>query len=154
MRKNNTTGTNTTAAESANTNDAAGGYTLTGNLAGLTDGKVYLLAFNPQANGAIPIDSTTAKAGAFEFKGKLSYPEQIFIAQDIKKPVAQLVLENTAVKIEGRAGDFASMKVTGSKSQEEFTQVMNGVNVVQTQLNTLMQSLNAEFQKNGGQIER
>lgn len=150
--KNNTTGTNTTAAESANTNDAAGGYTLTGNLAGLADGKVYLLAFNPQANGAIPIDSTTAKAGAFEFKGKLGYPEQIFIAQDIKKPVAQLVLENTAVKIEGRAGDFASMKVTGSKSQEEFSQVMNGVNVVQTQLNTLMQSLNAEFQKNGGKL--
>lgn len=148
----NTTSTNTTAAEGGNKADAAGGYTLTGNLAGLADGKAYLLAFNPQANGAIPIDSTTIKAGSFEFKGKLAYPEQIFIAQDIKKPVAQLVLENAAIKIEGRAGDFASLKVTGSKSQEEFSQVMNGVNVIQTQLNVLMQSLNAEFQKNGGKL--
>lgn len=142
--------TDTKAAEAGE--NTAGGFTLSGKLEGLTDGKAYLLAFNPVANGTIPIDTADVKGGEFSFSGKLAYPEQTFIAQDPAKPVAQLVLENAAVRIEGKAGDFASMKVTGSKSHDEFFQVANTVNGVQTQLNALMQSLNAEFQQNGGKL--
>ena len=146
--------TSTTGEKTAESTTSGGsGYTLTGKIDGLTDGAIYLLAFNAQSNGTTPIDTAEIKGGTFEFKGKIAYPEQTFISQDLKnKPIAQLVLENTAVKIEGKAGDFASFKITGSKSQDEFAEVASKVNENQGKYNTFMQGLNAEFQQNGGKL--
>ena len=92
------------------------GYTVQGNLAGLT-GKVYLTVYE----GKLPtrIDSTEAVNGAFTFKGTRDLP--IYAAVEYAEaPVVRFFLENAPIVIEGDVNQPNQIAVNGSPTTSQY----------------------------------
>lgn len=92
------------------------GYTVQGNVAGLT-GKVYLTVYE----GKLPtrIDSTEAVNGAFTFKG--SRDLAIYAAvENAEKPLVRFFLENAPIAIEGSVDNPQQMSVNGSPTTDQY----------------------------------
>lgn len=92
------------------------GYTVQGNLAGLT-GKVYLTVYE----GKLPtrIDSAEVVNGAFTFKGTRDLA--IYAAvEDAEKPLVRFFLENAPISIEGSVDHLQQVAVNGSPTTDQY----------------------------------
>jgi len=92
------------------------GYTVQGNLAGLT-GKVYLTVYE----GKLPtrIDSTEAVNGAFTFKGTRDLA--IYAAvENADAPLVRFFLENAPIVIEGDVNQPNQIAVNGSPTTDQY----------------------------------
>ena len=93
---------------------------LTGNVAGVNQGKVYLQKFDNKM--FFTIDSSEIKDGKFKFSKVLELPELYGVTLDKAKAPFYLFLENAPVNLNlDTAAYYRNTTVTGSKEQDLFT---------------------------------
>ena len=92
-------------------------YTVTGNIAGVDDGKVYMFDSNYEA-----VDSTDVKNGAFRFDGEVDVPDFRFLAttDGTDDVFASFILEPGKLVITGPEKDEAGRFATGSPCNDAF----------------------------------
>jgi thiol-disulfide isomerase/thioredoxin len=103
---------------------AIGPFSIKGKISGQYKGFIKLQYENLE--GKRLLDSTRIIDGKFEFKGMLSEPVQAVIygetrSMSIEDPnLGFMYIEPGVMSLELTAGDFAHLKLTGSRSQDEF----------------------------------
>lgn len=95
------------------------GYTITGKIAGLDKGTVYLEFADEKGDKKI-IDSAEVKDGAFTFTGKTGEP--LFHVLKIKGQEfgTSFLLDNEDIKIEAKKDSIFKAKVTGSTQNDLY----------------------------------
>ena len=95
------------------------GFVVRGVITGYSGTKLFVREIIP-GNDAWMNDTIEVKDGTFEYRGKVESPRLIyFIPQDFLGRY-ELFLENSEIKLNVENGHYRDMKVTGSKSHEEF----------------------------------
>jgi len=103
------------------------GYTLHVKIKGATDTLAYLV--KQSADGKrIKVDSTEVKNGEAVFKGSLDYPEFYFVQLQTQQLYLPLFIDNEEITAEGSVNDMRNRKISGSKAQEEFAEVIDSLN--------------------------
>ena len=121
---------------------AVNGYTITGNIRGVIDGKKAYLFFDSKLQN--PLDSAQIKNGYFKFQGSVTNPHlyNIVISEAGNRrgiyPAISLFVENSSIIITAdidsiptsdllKEGTYPynKIKITGSKSQELFLKYFN-----------------------------
>lgn len=92
-------------------------YTLSANIAGLKNEKLYLYTNETEEK---KIDSTFAKEGRFSFKGKIGEP--IFYILKIEGTRSQLAffLESGKINITGKKDSLSTATITGSPATDQW----------------------------------
>jgi peroxiredoxin len=106
------------------TKTSPSGYVLRGQLKGAANQKIYLLerAFYKTHNR---VDSTRADAeGRFTFRGNVTEPTYYLLQTSLNKQWVDFFLENTAMRISGRADSLYRATISGSP-QEDIRQQFN-----------------------------
>ena len=102
-------------------------YTLHVKIKGAKDGLAYLV--KQTADGKqVKIDSTDMKNGEVIFTGSLEYPEFYFVQLKDQQLYLPLFIDNNEITATGSIADMRNRKVTGSKAQEEFAEVIDSLN--------------------------
>jgi peroxiredoxin len=94
-------------------------FVVKGNIAG-SDSVTFLL----QKRGTTryeTIDSVVSKKGLFKMKGTVEYPDMVILTTMTTMNRMTFFLENSAIEITGKLDSLAYAKVTGSKTQDEYT---------------------------------
>jgi peroxiredoxin len=92
-------------------------FTITGNIAGLPDGTVYL---KQRVEGnVVNLDSAKSVGGKFVLKGSVANPEQCSLVLGDRKQVS-LFVENKDIQVTGKSEDLRNVTITGSASQDEM----------------------------------
>jgi peroxiredoxin len=92
-------------------------FTITGNIAGLPDGTVYL---KQRVDGnVVNLDSAKSVGGKFILKGSIASPDQCSLVLGDRKQVP-LFVENKEIKVTGKSDDLRNVTITGSASQDEM----------------------------------
>ncbi len=93
------------------------GYTLSGTLEGIKEGKVSVMSYS--ASGQVQ-DTAVIKDGKFVVKGNYPTPTQCYITIGERQAQGQIYIENAEMTLTANLKDFANMIVTGSKSHETY----------------------------------
>jgi hypothetical protein len=111
-------------------------FTLVGNIKNISNNnKVYL---KTQKNGLITIlDSTFIKKGKFEFKGKINKPIIYGIYIDSVKGTIGIFMENKKITIEAYKDSLASSKISGSKTNDDYSSFVKQSNQIISKMNVL-----------------
>ena len=124
-------------------------FTITGNIAGLADGTVYL---KQRVDGnVVNLDSAKSVGGKFTLKGAVVAPEQCSLALGERKQVP-LFVENSDIQVTGKSDDLRNVTITGSASQDE----MKGLDAKSAELNGKMKDLYEKYneaKKQTNQVE-
>jgi peroxiredoxin len=92
-------------------------FTITGNIAGLADGTVYL---KQRVGGeVVNIDSAQSVGGKFVLKGAVEVPDMYAVMLGERKQVPVFV-ENNEIQINGKVDDLRNVSITGSASQDQM----------------------------------
>ncbi|MCO4293733.1 AhpC/TSA family protein [Solitalea sp. MAHUQ-68] len=98
-----------------------GGYTINGEIKGLTDNKnIYLIATNFEAQKFDTLAKAVSKDGKFTLTGTLTAPDLCALVVEGERSGSELMVENSDIKVKGSVDSLYKLDVTGSKSQEEF----------------------------------
>lgn len=89
------------------------GYTIKGNITGLTSPYVYIYAPGKR-------DSAAVKDGKFTYKGTVKAPTSLYLSDREHKFSRELYVENVPVTIAGKISDQENIVVKGGKTQEEL----------------------------------
>jgi len=122
------------------------GFTITGNVAGITDGAARLTS-TQDANQVLATGDI--KEGAFTLKGSIPEPGLYWLVLSNEQPL-YIYLENNPIKISGSKKDIKHLKIEGSASQKDF-------DMFQTTFNPLIGELNAlaaQLQKEGSEKKK
>jgi peroxiredoxin len=100
-----------------------GNYRLIGELKG-ADGMAISLMKNV-GNSPVNMNVAIVKDGKFLMEGKpIEYPEMVFLTTPGKRERASFFLENSQITITGQIDSLSKVKVTGSKTQDEFSTLL------------------------------
>ncbi len=108
---------NSQNSKTANTDST---YTITGKIAGLDSGLVYL--FNRQSD-AEKLDSSVIKNGTFSFTGKADSPAFFLLGilnNGHKEYRLGFFVQNGQINISGKKDSVADAVITGSATQDEY----------------------------------
>lgn len=94
------------------------GYIVTGDLDGLTDGKVYLQ--QRKSGEYVKVDSAEILDGSFVMEGFVEYPEMYYLMVDGKRGAARFFLENSEITITGHVDTLYQVEVEGSMVHDEY----------------------------------
>ncbi len=98
------------------------GFVVRGVITDYPGTKLFVREIIP-GNDAWMNDTLEVKNGKFEYRGKVESPRLIyFIPQDYLGRY-ELFLENSEIKLSVENGQYRNVKVTGSKSHEEFVTI-------------------------------
>jgi peroxiredoxin len=99
-------------------------YVINGKIAG-ADSVTFLL--QRRADGKIVnLDSTVAYKGSFKMKGgAVTYPEMVLLVAKDTRMRTSFYLENSEITITGSLDSLYNAKITGSKTQDEYTGFIN-----------------------------
>jgi peroxiredoxin len=94
-------------------------YVITGNIKG-ADSVTFLL--QERSSGRyVTLDSALAKNGTFRIKGgPVKYPEMVILTAKDTRNRASFYLENSEISITGTLDSLYDIKVSGSKTQDEY----------------------------------
>jgi peroxiredoxin len=121
-------------------NVKSAGFVISGHINGLAEkSAVFITDANKPTD---TLASTTVKGGVFILKGQVTEPNlyELNFGGAEKKTV--LFIGNESVKVEGSADNLATLKVTGSPSQDDFMLFQQDFNPYFIQLNMLTQFAN------------
>jgi len=119
-----------------------GGFVITSNLAGLKNGDSVLLK---NANNKDVLARAAVQDGRFILKGKVDEP--VLTELEIgTAPLQNIYLENSMIVMSGDAADFTKLRITGSKSQDDFMDFQNIFNPLVRTLNADVNTLNQLIQ--------
>ncbi len=121
--------------------NSADQYKLTGKIAGMTEGKVYLS--KPQDNKLVKIDSVAIGENGFSFVGKVESAEMYFLELEGQRGAIQLFLENSVISVDANLENLREAKVVGSKNQDVMIAFSDSQKTVQEQ----QQAMYQEYQK-------
>jgi len=112
------------------------GFIIAGSIKNISNNnKVYL---KTQENGVITIlDSTTIKDDKFEFKGKIEKPIIYGIYIDSIEGAIGIFMENKKITIEAYKDSLASSKVSGSKTNDDYSNFVKQSNLIISKMNVL-----------------
>jgi thiol-disulfide isomerase/thioredoxin len=112
------------------------GYTISGEIGGLTEGIAKLTRRNDDDRSVKTIDSAAFKNGMFHLKGKLDYPQVLRLSIEPGNWSFEVFVENSDIKIKGdttgseyydytkyegsKGAIIKNIKVSGSKSQDDW----------------------------------
>ena len=130
-----------------NAKESNSGYTLTGAITGISDGKVILMSY---AAGGQVRDSALIEEGKFVIKGNYPTPTQCYISIEGTRAYTQIYVENAEMTLTADVADFANMVVTGSKSHDSYAIYQKEMNVIRAKYKDVM----AELYKPGNTKER
>ena len=100
-------------------------YTVSGNIAGLDSGVVYLV--KAQAGQPLVMDTAKIVDGKFAFKGSTTLPELSYLRLNERSYFAQFFLENAAIHVESYKDSLQASKITGSPTTDIFKIYMDEV---------------------------
>ena len=100
-------------------------YTVSGTIAGLDSGVVYLV--KAQAGQPLVVDTAKLVGGKFTFKGSAGLPELSFLRLNERDYFAQFFLENANIKVESYKDSLRATKVTGSETTDIFNTYVDEV---------------------------
>lgn len=102
-------------------------FTINGNITGSDSIMFYLQ--KRDAGNALTIDSARSVKGNFKMKGGIiDYPQMVqLVAGNTRKRTA-FYLENSQITITGSMDSLFNARVTGSKTQDEFNNVLKSYN--------------------------
>ncbi|MCX6230389.1 MAG: TlpA disulfide reductase family protein [Bacteroidetes bacterium] len=127
-----------------NTNQA---FHIKANIKGLKDGKVKLLL--SRTTGEISVlDSSMSENGSFRLNGKLEVPEVCRLTLGNKDKFLSFFVENADIEINGYIDSLDKVKITGSKSQNEFKKVMADIGSYTKLMNEASDKYNEAQSKN------
>lgn len=117
------------------------GYIITGNVTGFSDSTmIYLRNLSTDET----FDSTLIIGNKFQLKGQLQdEPEQIWLNTKVDNEFiyASLLIGNENIKIESDISDFPwNVKITGSKSQDDFNDLRDLINFFDIKRDSIVQS--------------
>lgn len=106
------------------------GYKITGNIEG-ADSITFLLQKREEGR-IVTIDSAFALKGSFRMKGgSIKYPEMVLLTAKELRARTTFYLENSDITIAGSIDSLENIRITGSKTQDEFrafTETGNALN--------------------------
>ncbi len=103
-----------------------GSYRLTGYLQGAEGVAMSLIKM--VGGSMVNINAAIVKDGVFKMEGKaIEYPEIVFLTTPGKRERASFYLENAEITITGHLDSLAKVKVTGSKTQNEFLAYLTAI---------------------------
>lgn len=95
-------------------------YVVTGKIDG-ADSIMFLLQKRERGQ-VVTIDSALARKGSFKMKGgAVKYPEMVLLAARNTRSRVQFYLENSQINITGKLDSLFDARVSGSKTQDEYT---------------------------------
>jgi peroxiredoxin len=115
----------------------AGGFVISGNVEGITDGEVKITT----TRGDKTIATGEAKNGVFTINGSVPEPGLYWLTMG-KEQARYLFLENAAIKITGTKADIKNIKIEGSASQKDFAVFEQTFNPLFGSLNAVVAELN------------
>jgi hypothetical protein len=95
-------------------------YTITGTIAGMKSGNVYLEKQSENGMGTVAIDTVKVVDGKFEIKGKSLEPSIHFIQVDSLQGKVPFILENGDIAITVDKDSIFKSKMSGTYSNDEF----------------------------------
>ncbi len=102
-------------------------YTLHVKIQGAKDTVAYLV--KQTADGKqVKVDSTAVKNGEATFTGNLEYPVFYFVQLQKQQLYLPLFVDNEEITATASVNDMRNRKVTGSKAQDEFAEVIDSLN--------------------------
>ncbi len=107
--------------------EAQEGFTISGKISGLDDAAIVYLAL-VQDGKYENVDSTEAKSGSFQLRGKVSEPQNAVLylrrlsGTEKKRDQLSFFIENTAINING-ADSLVHAEVSGSVSDQQMRQL-------------------------------
>lgn len=116
------------------------GFTITGNVAGVTDGVVKITS-TQDANQVIATGDI--KGGAITVKGSVPEPGLFWLVLSSEQP-QYIYLENNPIKVSGSKSDIKHLKIEGSASQKDFDEFQTTFNPLIGELNALAAQLQKE----------
>ena len=93
-------------------------FSITGSIAGVETGKVYLLKF--VTGQPVNVDTADVVGGKFAFKGKMPMPDIRLLRLNEKDYFAQFFLDNASITVKANKDSLRSTKITGSPTQDIF----------------------------------
>jgi len=96
----------------------------------------------------ITIDSVISKKGVFVMKGTVEYPDMVMLTAIDAGRRASFFLENSKIEITGNIDSLADIKVTGSKTQNEFKAFLTANKVLGEKYNSLQNDYQLAAQAN------
>jgi len=100
-------------------------YTVSGTIAGLDSGVVYLV--KAQAGQPLVVDTAKLVGGKFTFEGSAGLPELNFLRLNERDYFAQFFLENANIKVESYKDSLRATKITGSETTDIFNTYVDEV---------------------------
>lgn len=122
-----------------------GSYRLIGYIKGAEGLAVSLMknVGNSQEN----LNSALVKDGKFLMEGKaINYPEMVFLTIPGKRERASFFLENSEITITGHIDSLTKVKVTGSKTQDEFSTFVGKINPIVSKAQNNSKAIQAALQ--------
>jgi len=108
------------------------GFTITGNIAGIQDGFIYLMkAGNYFGYTFEKVDSTKIIRGKFKFKGNVDFSEMYYLTT-IDNQSISFFIENSNIKIEGDIEELKSINISGSKGHSDLIVIQPQIDSLQT----------------------
>jgi peroxiredoxin len=108
---------------------------VTGDISGLTEPQ---LIFYYYIGDSTKTDSVEVKDGKFTWVAKMSQPQKVMLM--FPNRYVQFFAEKGNIKITGSADSLDKLKITGSKSQEEFDAYNNSLNDITAQESPLYEN--------------
>lgn len=126
------------------------GFTISGETKGFADGtKVYISKIDD--NDLVKIDSTEITGNAFQFKGEASEIEYSFVqieeGKDLQPFHIPMILENGEIKVVADKADMASVKVTGTKNNDDLTKFNETAFSISKEIENFQKENNDKYQQ-------
>ncbi len=121
-----------------------GSYRITGFLKGAEGVAISLMGRN-----RINLNAAIVKDGKFIMEGKpVRYPDLVNLTTPATRQQASFFLENSDITISGSLDSLSKIKVTGSKTQDEYNEYLSGIETLVSKARTIYEdAMTAERNK-------
>ena len=116
-------------------------YQISGTIAGVDSGKVYLV--KADKGQAVAIDTTDLVGGKFSFSGTAGVPELHYLRLNDRDYFAQFFLENKKIDVESYKDSLQSSKVNGSPATDTFYDYLDELQVMSNKVREYQQKYQA-----------
>ena len=131
-------------------------FVIKGKITG-SDSVTFMLQ-KREAGRIVTLDSAFSKNGSFKMKGKIEYPDLVQLIALNTPYRTSFYLENSSIMITGTIDSLYNARITGSKTQDEYTSLIESNKPLSEKYSALVQEYQTARQINDtakmSQIER
>jgi len=115
-------------------------FIISGNTAGIENGKKVLLQKQDEIKGIVTIDSVLIADGKFSFKGTTLEPSIHFIQVEKSEGKVAFILENGKIGIDFYKDSIAKSKIYGTSNNDDFYSFNKSAEKVQSKMMAFQQA--------------